>query len=141
MPSRCLSHADGGHAGRPGLKVRLNRKDDSIVTDARAPQRLYLMQAGTRTVPGPQPFAMSAGCYLVQTGDGQNILIDSGFPEDYTTPAGTPPLEDGQNVVDQLGTLGLSPDDIDTVICTHLDIDHVGYHDRFPSAEFIIQRQ
>ena len=28
-----------------------------------------------------------------------------------------------------------------TVICTHFDIDHVGYHPEFRSAEFIVQRE
>jgi N-acyl homoserine lactone hydrolase len=83
---------------------------------------------------------MSAGCYLVQTHDGQNILIDSGVPDDYAAPDGTP-FVNAPNVVTQLGELGLNPDDIDLVICTHLDIDHVGFHDAFPGAEFIIQRQ
>src|SRR4051812_21440962 len=83
---------------------------------------------------------MSAGCYLVQTQDGQNILIDSGFPEDYALPDGTL-LDTTQHVIAQLGTLELTPDDIDLVICTHLDIDHVGFHDAFTGAEFIIQRE
>jgi N-acyl homoserine lactone hydrolase len=111
-----------------------------LVSDSRSPLRLYLFQVATRTVPGPPPFEMSAGCYLVQTQDGQNILIDSGFPEDYALPDGTL-LDTTQNVIAQLGKLELNPDDIDLVICTHLDIDHVGFHDAFPGAEFIIQRQ
>jgi len=76
----------------------------------------------------------------VQTHDGQNILIDSGVPDDYAAPDGTP-FVNAPNVVTQLAELGLNPDDIDLVICTHLDIDHVGFHDAFPGAEFIIQRQ
>jgi N-acyl homoserine lactone hydrolase len=27
------------------------------------------------------------------------------------------------------------------VICTHFDVDHAGYHDAFPQAEFIVQRE
>ncbi len=106
------------------------------------PQRLYLMQLGTSTIPTtPQPSAGSAGCYLVQTGDGKNILIDSGLPADYAPPPGAPPTENEKNVLEHLTDLGLHPDDIDLLICTHFDVDHAGYHDAFPRAELIVQRE
>jgi N-acyl homoserine lactone hydrolase len=31
--------------------------------------------------------------------------------------------------------------DIDTLICTHFDIDHAGYHDAFTNAELVVQRE
>jgi N-acyl homoserine lactone hydrolase len=106
------------------------------------PQRLYLMQLGTSTIPTtPQPTPGSAGCYLVQTSDGKNILIDSGLPADYTPPPGTPPRENEKNVLEHLADLGLHPEDIDLLICTHFDVDHAGYHDAFSKAEFIVQRE
>lgn len=106
------------------------------------PQRLYLMQLGTSIIPTtPQPTAGSAGCYLVQTSDGKNILIDSGLPADYTPPSGTPPAENEKNVLEHIADLGLRPDDIDLLICTHFDVDHAGYHDDFPKAELIVQRE
>src|SRR5215467_6177203 len=107
------------------------------------PQRLYLMQLSTTTIPltPGQGLAMSSGCYLVQTGDGKNILIDSGLPADYTPPPGTPPSENEKNVLEHLAGLGLHPDDIDLLICTHFDVDHVGYNDAFPRAELIVQRR
>ncbi len=113
-----------------------------MILNSTTPQRLYLMQLGTSTIPTtPQPTAGSAGCYLVQTSDGKNILIDSGLPADYTPPPGTPPTENKKNVLEHLAGLGLRPDDIDFLICTHFDVDHAGYHDAFPTAEFIIQRE
>src|SRR5215469_182468 len=107
-----------------------------------APQRLYLMQLSTTTIPLPsgQGLALSSGCYLVQTSDGTNILIDSGLPADYTPPAGTPTAENRKNVLEHLADLGLHPDDIDLLICTHFDVDHAGYHDAFTQAELIVQR-
>jgi len=104
------------------------------------PQRLYLMQLGTSTFPTNPPSAASSGCYLVQTGDGKNILIDSGLPADYTPPPGTPPTENKKNVLEHLAELGLRSEDIDLLICTHFDVDHAGYHDAFPQAELIVQR-
>jgi len=84
---------------------------------------------------------MSMGCYLVQTSDGKNILIDSGLPADYASPPGRPALEQRKNVIEQLGELGLQPDDIDMLICTHFDVDHAGHHDAFTNAELIVQRE
>jgi N-acyl homoserine lactone hydrolase len=108
-----------------------------------APQRLYLMQLGTAALPlaAGQTLAMSSGCYLVQTSDGKHILIDSGLPAEYQPPPGTPPTQQGKNVLEQLADLGLHPDTIDLLICTHFDVDHAGYHDAFPEAEHIVQRQ
>ena len=111
-------------------------------TSSSSPQRLYLMQLSSTTVPLPtgQTLDMSMGCYLVQTGDGKNILIDSGLPADYTPPPGRPKSEQEKNVLEHLAALGLGPDDINLLICTHFDVDHAGYHDTFPRAEHIVQR-
>lgn len=111
------------------------------MTVSEAPQRLYLMQLSTSTIPTPGgPLVLSMGCYLVQTSDGRNILIDSGLPADYAPPPGTSPAEGKTNVIEQLAGIGLHPDDIAILICTHFDVDHAGYHDAFPRAEFIVQR-
>ena len=82
---------------------------------------------------------MVSGCYLVQTSDGRNILIDSGLPADYTPPPGMPPAENRKNVLEHLADLGLRPGDIDLLICTHFDVDHAGYHDVFTRAELVVQ--
>jgi N-acyl homoserine lactone hydrolase len=106
------------------------------------PQRLYLMQLSTTTLPLPtgRTLSMVCVCYLVEAGNGQHILIDSGIAAD-ATPPGTPQAQNEKNVLEQLGELDLLPSDIDIVICTHFDVDHAGYHDAFPQAEFVVQRQ
>src|SRR5947209_15834282 len=86
-----------------------------------AVKRLYLMQVGS--VP---EYQIPIVCYLVQTGDGKNILIDSGLPE--IIPEGEAAFENGQDVIAQLASIGLQPDDIETVISTHYDGDHAGRH-------------
>lgn len=98
-----------------------------------APQRLYLMQVGS--VPEHQ---IPIVCYLVQTSDGKNILIDSGLPD--VMPEGYSEFENGQDVIQQLANLGLEPDDIHTVISTHYDGDHAGRHAAFTKAQFVVQR-
>ncbi|MGN6359306.1 MAG: hypothetical protein ACTHNK_02845 [Thermomicrobiales bacterium] len=65
-----------------------------------AVQRLYLMQVGS--MPGYQ---IPIVCYLVQTGDGKNVLIDSGLPA--ILPEGESEFENGQDVIDQLASIGV----------------------------------
>ncbi len=98
-----------------------------------SPLRLYLMLVGSM----PE-YEIPIVCYLVQTGDGKNILIDSGLPE--IMPEEETDFENGQDVIEQLASIGLKPDDIDTVISTHYDIDHAGRHAAFAKAQYIVQR-
>jgi N-acyl homoserine lactone hydrolase len=108
---------------------------------APSPVKLYLLRLSTTSLPiGEGRFLdMVLGCYLIETSDGRRILIDTGM-----TPGVKPErpfiTEAETNVVERLATLGLRPNDIDTVICTHFDVDHAGYHDAFSNAEFLVQR-
>jgi N-acyl homoserine lactone hydrolase len=111
-----------------------------IIGDA-TPQKLYLLQLSTTSVPaGPRTLEMVSGCYLIETSAGQYILIDSGLPEDAPLAAGTPQAQHKKNVIEHLAALGLHPDDIAILICTHFDMDHAGYHDAFTRAELVVQR-
>jgi N-acyl homoserine lactone hydrolase len=106
------------------------------------PSRLYLMRLLTTSIPtAGQPLAFSLGCYLVQMSGGRNVLIDSGMPAEHAALAGMPPVEGRKDVIAHLAELGLQPEDIDVVVCTHFDIDHVGYHPAFARAEFVVQRE
>src|SRR5689334_6937264 len=115
-----------------------------MITSVSDPQRLYLMQVATGTV---DSFTFPVVCYLVQTTDGQNILIDSGYSRTGTTTetradAQGPRISitHGQDVIEQLATIGLQPADIDLLICTHYDEDHAGNLAAFPNARLIAQR-
>lgn len=88
---------------------------------------------------GESLYGMSV-CYLIQTGGGKNILIDSGLPADHQPSPGAPPSDPERSVITQLASIGLRPDDIDVLICSHFDTDHAGYHDAFTTAELIVQR-
>jgi N-acyl homoserine lactone hydrolase len=100
------------------------------------PVRLYLMQVAILS-----QVQIPIVCYLVQTGDGKNILIDSGLPTHFEMPAGRPTPILGKNVFEYLALLDLQPDDIDMLICTHFDLDHCGHHKDFPRAELVVQRE
>lgn len=110
---------------------------------AEGPQRLYLFPLSYTQVPTPQggALAMVNGSYLVVTGQGKNILIDTGWPADFDYLPGAPTRDHARPVTEHLAALGLSPERIDVVICSHFDSDHVGAHDLFPQAEFVVQRE
>jgi N-acyl homoserine lactone hydrolase len=96
-------------------------------------KRLYLLEVGSM----PE-YQIPIVCYLVQTDDGKNILIDSGLPE--IMPEEAKDFANGQDVIAQLTSIGLQPEDIDTVISTHYDIDHAGRHAAFTKADYVVQR-
>ena len=104
-----------------------------VMMSQNAVTRLYLMLVGSM----PQ-YQIPIVCYLVQTGDGRNMLIDSGLPE--LMPEGETEFENGRDVIEQLASIGLQPDDIDTVISTHYDLDHAGRHAAFTKAQYVVQR-
>lgn len=105
------------------------------------PERLYLLNLGIATLgTDADAMKMSAWCYLIQMSDGQNILIDTGLPSGFAPP-GAARLENEKNVLEHLADLALRPEDIDILICTHFDIDHIGHHEAFTNAECIVQRQ
>jgi N-acyl homoserine lactone hydrolase len=110
-------------------------------SDASTLTKLYLFQLSTASKPLGEGriLEMVLGCYLVETLNGAHILIDTGIAPDVIIPGDAQPRK-RSNVIEQLAALGLRPSDIGTVISTHFDVDHAGYHDSFPAAEFIAQR-
>jgi glyoxylase-like metal-dependent hydrolase (beta-lactamase superfamily II) len=89
-------------------------------------------------------------CMLVRS-EGKTILIDTGLgpkldPKDEKNWG---LMRAGGGLVNNLKALGISPSDIDLVICTHLHADHCGGNTRleagklvptFPNATYLVQR-
>jgi N-acyl homoserine lactone hydrolase len=85
-------------------------------------------------------------CFLLRHAQG-NVLFDTGcHPSIAETPEErwggmarfmTPLHGRRENVVDELGTLGLKPEDIDVVVNSHLHTDHCGCNAFFSRATFI----
>jgi N-acyl homoserine lactone hydrolase len=74
----------------------------SMTNRSSTPQRLYLMQ-----VANLPPVDIPIPCYLLQTSDGKQILIDSGLPSgSFQPPPGRPAPVMGKNVIEQLGIFG-----------------------------------
>lgn len=103
--------------------------------------RLYLFVYGRNETDGsPAPG------YLIQTDDGTNILVDTGYSREtigaYRDPAYQGRRVDEEDyVTGRLAAIGLRPADIRYLVCTHLDPDHAGGHDEFPESELVIQRE
>ncbi|MEM7330861.1 MAG: N-acyl homoserine lactonase family protein [Chloroflexota bacterium] len=89
--------------------------------------------------------------YLIQTHDEQNILVDTGFRKEYAVDAEQASQEDALGAFGkvislteenlptaQLAKTELTPADINTLIMTHTDIDHVGGLGDFPQAKIVI---
>lgn len=72
------------------------------------------------------------------------ILVDTGINEKFIVDGkawGALPAEGGSSFVkDALKKEGVKPEDIETVILTHLHNDHAGNCDLFPNARLIFQR-
>jgi glyoxylase-like metal-dependent hydrolase (beta-lactamase superfamily II) len=69
---------------------------------------------------GDGNFDIALGCFLIQT-DGRNILVDAGLG-----PVTFPPFRGG-DLPGNLAKAGVTPDQIDLILITHLHIDHIGW--------------
>lgn len=81
--------------------------------------------------------------FLLQSGD-RNVLVDCGMSEKYIVNGrawGGYPAESGHSFVEEaLRQNGVTPDQIDMVIYTHLHNDHAGTCDLFPRATHVFQK-
>ena len=86
-------------------------------------------------------------CILLRHGQG-NVLFDTGchpaVAENAQARWGglakimTPVMQPGDHVIAALGGIGLTDDDIDVVVCSHLHPDHCGCNTFFKRATFVI---
>jgi len=88
-------------------------------------------------------------CLLIQTGR-HNILVETGIGDKFDAKFGNIyGVDHCRTLPSELQKLGLSPQDIDMVINTHLHFDHCGWNVRsddgklvptFPRARYFVQR-
>jgi N-acyl homoserine lactone hydrolase len=114
--------------------------------------RLYVLDYGLFQVNENDRIIGIPG-YLIQTHRGVNVLVDTGFPVWYVDDPARASYEDGlesfgrvlrlgpENLPSaQLARVGVSLGDIDWLIMTHSDIDHVGSINSFPDATIVMGR-
>ena len=90
---------------------------------------------------------LPVSCALLRHPQG-TVLFDTGchpsVPENPEARWGglakfmTPIMQPGDNVISGLSCIGLTPDDIDVVVCSHLHPDHCGCNAFFKKATFVI---
>ena len=102
---------------------------------------IYLPAEKSETIDLP------VSCALIRHEKG-NVLFDTGcHPSVSEDPPGrwgglarmmTPLMPPGVNVLNSLKAVGLEPDDIDLVVCSHLHPDHCGCNQFFRKAQFFV---
>jgi len=102
----------------PTLRIEL---DKSAMT--------YLMNMG-------QKIAVPAYIFYID-GPDKNIIVDSGCPAELGRKYWSEPVDDIKLFEDVLKDVGLTPKDIDIVIHTHLNWDHVGNSSKCTNARLI----
>ena len=80
--------------------------------------------------PHDGPLPMDYFIWLIR-GHGRLILVDTGFDHQRAEARGRALL---RLPVEGLAGLGVAPEDVETVILTHLHYDHAGCIDAFPNA-------
>ena len=82
-----------------------------------------------------QPHPMDYFVWVLKS-EGRTVLVDTGYDTEEAERRGRPIL---RHPVQAIGALGLTADDIDDVIITHLHYDHAGTLGSFPRATFHLQ--
>jgi glyoxylase-like metal-dependent hydrolase (beta-lactamase superfamily II) len=88
-----------------------------------------------------QSFFIYFYVWLIEGGS-ERILIDGGANIEMSLARGRTKedVTHVQTLEEGLGKLNLKPNDIDTVILTHLHWDHVGLAHQFVNAKFVVQK-
>ncbi|MGB0439523.1 MAG: N-acyl homoserine lactonase family protein [Paracoccaceae bacterium] len=75
-------------------------------------------------------------CVWLITDGARHILVDTGYDASEAARRDRPILRDPARAIE---ALGVTAEQIDTVIITHLHYDHAGGLDRYPNARFHVQ--
>lgn len=93
---------------------------------------------------------LPVSCILLRHPKG-NVLFDTGCHPDIVTDVEgrwgplarvmTPVMSPQDNVISSLQAVGLAPDDIDIVVCSHLHPDHCGCNQFFKKARILVREE
>lgn len=108
-----------------GFRDDIVRRDGSVHSGVMVPVPVWLIEGTEKTI-------------LIDTGLGdidEVSEMQSRYGVDFVA-SRTP----DQDLIAGLARHGVSPEDVDIVVLTHLHFDHVGNNEAFPNATFIVQR-
>ncbi|XAS74229.1 N-acyl homoserine lactonase family protein [Micrococcaceae bacterium Sec5.1] len=83
-------------------------------------------------------------CYVLMEGEGHRVLIDTGFDPSAEFVSRFLPesvVNGAASASSVLAKVGLTPEDIDTILITHAHFDHMGNLQAFPNAQVWIQER
>ena len=98
--------------------------------------------------PGSGRFIQSVHCYVVRS-PRHTVLIDTCVGNDKQRPSTRAWNGLDTDFLDRLRDIGVTPADVDYVLCTHLHVDHVGWNTRlldgrwvptFPNARYLFHQ-
>ena len=134
-------------ATKSALSFQLGRFECTVIKDGETPIDALVFFSGVDVEElqtafqeyglDPEAVSLSLQVLLIDTGE-DLVLIDTGL--------GEPVYADEGRLLESLSTLGIAPEDIDTVIITHGHWDHIGaIADRggrlnFPNARHVMSR-
>ncbi|MDD4877323.1 MAG: N-acyl homoserine lactonase family protein [Dehalococcoidales bacterium] len=87
-----------------------------------------------------QIVSLSGYVWFIEGTQGK-LLVDAGGSAEYMSQVRGMPTREIQTLDSGLAKLGLSFDDIDLIILTHLHYDHVALASRFTKAKFLVQKE
>lgn len=89
-----------------------------------------------------QPVPFNFGAFLIR-GDGRTVMVDSG----YGPPAAAMGVPGGGELLSRLRDLGVDPASVDTIVHTHMHVDHCGWDVdeagqlNFPNAVVVVAEE
>ena len=92
----------------------------------------------------PGEFFRSSFKMTLIRGGGHTILVDTGYDLSDAVKRGMLAASFGRNGLspaEALGAAGVSPEEVDTIILSHLHWDHAGAMDCYPNARFYLQKK
>jgi N-acyl homoserine lactone hydrolase len=108
--------------------------------------RTFLRGRGWSSLLRPaEPFEFPVHCYVLEHPDGL-IAIDTGLREGVRVPRAQrrfvprPIVAPEETIGARMRAKGLRPEDVSTVVVTHLDWDHAGGLGAFPNAKVMVHR-
>jgi len=85
-----------------------------------------------------QPFCLAGYVWYIQ-GTKERILVDAGADAEYLSKVRGQQAYSIQTLESGLNKVGISVNDVDLIIQTHLHHDHVALASRFPKARILVQ--
>jgi glyoxylase-like metal-dependent hydrolase (beta-lactamase superfamily II) len=131
------------------VEIHAERIDDSILLQDCGPHRVRSHPWLVPRFATPEgQILMNFQAFAVQVG-GRRILVDTCVGNDKHRQA---PIfhQLRTSFLDDLAAIGFHPESVDTVLCTHLHLDHVGWNTRlvgdrwvptFPNARYLFGRK